>query len=248
MRTSLAALLVVLLAAAGCSDPRTALEDEAACPGATCTQDAQARYDAIAALAGVTEVTRVSRSTGLDRGTTAHAEVVAHVADRRSAHQVALAVLGELDAWPDRHFSVAEVSVVADPPVQVDATARAVEDLTNPHFRPCRPDRCRQAVGDLRRRLLAEVDGLQQVDVRLRGSSLLVSGRTDAAHAELAAAGARRLVFDTALRLGDRLEVAMTARGPLALTLRLQDGLVCEQPPGTTTACDRSDAVPFGAS
>lgn len=248
MRIPLAALLLVLLATAGCTDPRKALEDRASCPGSTCTDDAQARYDAIAALGGVTDVALVSRSYGLDNGTSAHAEVAARVADRRAAYDVATSVLRELDAWPDREFGVAEATVVADPPVEVGYAERTTEDLTNPYFHACLPARCREALADLRRRMLAEIDGLSTVTLQVHGSTLRVSGRADADHYALAASGASRLVVDTALRLADRLEVTMTARGPLRLTLRLQDGLVCDEPAGTIAACDEDNAVPLAGS
>lgn len=244
-------LVLVLTATLGlgaCGDPRKALQDEASCPGADCTDDARARFDAIAAIDGVTKVARVSRSYGLDRGSAAHAEVEARVADRDAAYDVGMAVLRELDAWPEQELGTVEATVTADPAVQVAYVARQAADLTNPHFEPCSPRECRPALADLRERMLGGLDGLGEVDLESREGVLQVTGRAEPDQYALAAAGARRLVFDTALRLADRLEVEITARGPLVLTLRLQDGRVCQQEPGLTSRCEAGNSQPFDNS
>lgn len=241
-----AVVLVAVLAATGCADPRTALEDEASCPGSACTDDARQRFDAVAALDRVTKVVRVSRSYGLDSGASAGAEVAADVRGIAGARDVGVAVLRELDAWPGHEFTVAEATVVADPPVEVDYVSRQSADLTNPYFQPCSPAACERALRALRERMTAEIDGLRDVGVEVRGRTLRITGSTAPDQYALAAAGVRRLVFDAALRLADRLEVEMSARGPLRTTLRLQEGRVCEQPPGTTSRCDDDNSFPLG--
>lgn len=245
MRHLLPALLVVALAVTGCADATKVLEDEASCPGVDCTDDARARLDAIADLTHVTGVEQVSRSYRLDRGSFAAAAVSAEVTDRAAARAVGEAVLGELDAWPDHEFAAVEATVAADPPVEVVYTAEQTADLTNPYFEACAPAECDRALADLRERMLTELDGLHDVDLVVRGGVLRVSGTADSDHYSLAASGAHRLVFDAALRFAESLEVEMTARGPLVLTLRLQEGLVCEQPPGQMSRCEPENSQPF---
>lgn len=241
-------LLATVLGLGACSDPTKALQDEASCPGADCTDDARARFDAIADIDEVTEVVLVSRSYGLDRGSAAHAEVEAQVVHRGAAYDVGVAVLRELDVWPERAFGTAEATVTADPAVQVEYADIQTEDLTNPYFELCSPRECDRALVDLRRRMRGELDGLREVDLAVRDGVLRVTGSADADQYALVSAGARGLVVDTALRLADRLEVEITAHGPLVLTLRLQDGLVCEQPPGMYVACEPDNSEPFDNS
>lgn len=248
MRLLLPVLLAVVLASGGCADdPRTALEDEASCPGATCTDDTRDRRDAIASLDRVNAVVSVSRDYGLDSGSVAEAEVDAAVDDRDAAYAVGEAVLGVLDAWPDREFSVALATVTADPAVEVDYVAEQSEDLTNPYFKACSPQDCRAALDGLRDRVLNGVDGMESVDLRADQGTLRITGTASPDRYALAAAGIRSLVFDLALRLADRLEVRVTARGPLVLTLRLDDGLVCEQRPGMQ-GCPEDEMRPFHGS
>lgn len=244
----LALVVTTVLGLGACSDPTTVLQDEASCPGPDCTDDARVRFEAIAAIDEVAEVARVSRSYGLDRGSAAHAEVGARVADRDAAYGVAVAVLRELDAWPEQEFGTVEATVIAEPAVEAAHVRRETADLTNPHFTRCLSRECEQALSDLRERMLGELDGLREVDLEVAQGVLRVTGRADPDHHALASAGARRLVLDTALRLADRLEVEITARGPLALTLRLEDGLVCEQPPGMHVACEPDNSEPFDNS
>lgn len=91
---------VLLVGAAGCGGPPEAVQDAASCPGDDCTDDARARYDAIAALSGVTEVHRVSREHGFDRGAARRAELTAGVTTARAARDLGLAVMRELEDWP----------------------------------------------------------------------------------------------------------------------------------------------------
>jgi hypothetical protein len=250
MRPLVRALLAGALALGlgGCSDTAKALEDDSACPGQTCTEDTQARYDAIAGLDGVTRVESVARTYGLDSGEFRTARLSAAVGSRSEAHALLVEVLGELDAWPGHDTGPAEATVVSDPPVDVEYTARKTEDLTNPYFRPCSPAKCRAAIDDLEERISAEVDGVRAVHLVVEAGVLRITGTTDPDSYELAAAAVRRLVFDAALRMADRMSVEMTARGPLSLTLRLDGGLVCEQPPGTTVGCEQENSRPFDNS
>ncbi|MFC4783154.1 hypothetical protein ACT8ZV_01670 [Nocardioides sp. MAHUQ-72] len=245
---SLLPVLGCVLALGACSNPTKALQDQAACPGRTCTDDARDRYDAIAGLDRVTGVESVARTYGLDKGAASTATVQASVRDDRQARQVALDVLAELDAWPDHEPSTATATVRADPVVDTEYVGRQTEDLSNPYFKECSPAECEQALTDLRERMLAEIDGLRDVSVAVRGGTLRIEGTTDPEQYSLAAAAVHGMVLDTALRLADRLDVEMRSTGPLELTLRLREGRVCAQAPGTTAACDEENSRPFDNS
>ena len=99
------------LVASACGDPERALNDSAACPGETCTDDTQARVDAIAALPGVTEVVEVTREYGFDRGSHRTAEVHSDASSGREVRDVALAVVRALEDWPDHADGGATVVV-----------------------------------------------------------------------------------------------------------------------------------------
>jgi len=109
-----------VLAASACGDPERALNDAAACPGEECTDDTQARVDAIAALEGVTDVVAVTREYGLDRGSYRTAEVRSDASTGREVREVALAVMRALEEWPDHTDGGA--TVVVEPADQQPAT------------------------------------------------------------------------------------------------------------------------------
>lgn len=236
-------LLAGLVLVTGCSDPAV-LSDEAACPGASCTEDAQERLDAIAALRRVTGVEEVSRSYGLDRGAFHSAVVEAEVTDADEARDVALAVLRELRSWPGQGPGTAEATVVAYPPRTVRRTAREVEDVPA-NFEPCAGD-CRAELATLRERLSAELDGVSDLVVEVAGGRLEVTGRAEPEQATLAARGALTVLGEEAVALADRVEVTFSYRMPLEVTWRLDAGRVCEQPPGEAmVACDGDNSFPF---
>jgi hypothetical protein len=88
-----------------------ALDDSAACPGPTCTDDTKDRFDAIAALGGVTDVVEVAREYGLDRGSHRTATVRVAAADARPVRDLGLAVMRALEAWPGHSDGGATVLV-----------------------------------------------------------------------------------------------------------------------------------------
>lgn len=246
MTRSRAALLAasLLLAATGCQAP-SVLGDAATCPGQSCTDDAQARFDVIAALDRVTGVEQVSRTSGLDRGVFHSAVVTADVDDADQARDVAVLVLRELDAWPERDPGSAQATVVADPPRTVPGAARESNDLP-PYYDPCAPQACRDGVEELRGQLIAELDGVTGLVVRVVGDRLLISGDAEPEQAALAARGALRVLEDVRVALADRVVVRFAYRSTLEVTLRLADGLVCEQPPGdAVVSCDEGNSIPF---
>jgi len=100
-RAALTLVVALPLAASACSDPEGALNDAAACPGEACTDDTQARVDAIAALDGVTDVVAVTREYGFDRGSYRTAEVRSDASTGREVRDIALAVMRALEEWPD---------------------------------------------------------------------------------------------------------------------------------------------------
>lgn len=241
--TRVVLLLAGLVLVTGCSDPAV-LSDEAACPGASCTEDAQERLDAIAALRRVTGVEEVSRSYGLDRGAFHSAVVEAEVADADEARDVALAVLRELRGWPGQDPGTAEATVVADPPRTVTRTAREVEDVPA-NFEPCADD-CRAELATIRGRLSAELDGVSDLVVEVAGGRLEVTGRAEPEQATLAVRGVLTVLSEEAVALADRVEVTFSYRTPLEVTWRLDGGRVCEQPPGEAmVACDDGNSIPF---
>ena len=219
--------------------------DESTCPGETCVEDTQDRYDALAALEGVTQVVSVSRSYGLDRGAHSSAEVAARVRTPAQAREAGLAALRELDKWPDHAASSTVVTVRSDPPVTVGTTVRETEPLHPAFYARCPARGCRSAVADLRDRLVAELDGVAGLSVAVSGGRLEVRGRAEPDEAALAARAAARVVREVGVRVAATLLVEITSRAPLAVTLRLAGGLVCEQRPGVVTACDESNSIPF---
>lgn len=247
MRTlSLVAAGVLLAATAGCQDPAF-LSEEASCPGSSesCTADTQERLDAIARLDGVTGVERVHRSYGFDQGAFSAAVVTAEVATHEEATAVATAVLRELAAWPDHEPSTAEAIVRSDPEVVIDGTARDSEPMPD-FYEPC-PDRdCGSALDELRDRLASELD-VSDLETRITGDRLVISGRAEGPEATYAARGALRVVHDLETRFADRVVVEFAYRGPLQVTLRLDGDLVCEQPPGgAVVSCDEQNSVSLG--
>ena len=113
-RVAAAPLVAVLLAPAlsACAEgAERELDDAAACPGATCTDDTQDRADAIASLDGVTEVVEVAREYGLDRGSYRTATVRVDATGGRRLRDVGLAVLRALEAWPEHAGGGATVLV-----------------------------------------------------------------------------------------------------------------------------------------
>lgn len=244
MRSPFRALLllpVLLLPVSACSEDPAFLTDEAACPGADCTTDTQDRVDAIAALDRVTEVVSVQRSYGFDHGSSSRAEVRARVSARAEARTLAMQVLDELESWPDHASDTSEATVVADPARTVRYVARDSLDLRV--FDACSAAECDAAVADLGDRLSAEVEGLSDVAVTRRGDLLQVSATAAPDRATLAARGVRGYFFDLGLQVADRLEVTVTGRGPLEVTLRRDGDLVCEQPPGAAVTCDQDNSV-----
>lgn len=241
--TRVVLLLVGLVLVTGCSDPAV-LGDEAACPGATCTEDARERRDTIAALDRVTGVVEVSRSYGLDRGAFHSAVVEAEVVDADEARDVALAVLRELDSWPGQAPGTAEATVVADPPRTVTRRAREVEEVPA-HFEPCAGD-CRAELAAIRERLSAELVGVADLAVEVAGGRLAVTGRAEPEQAVLAARGTLTVLSEEAVALADRVVVTFSYRMPLEVTWRLDDGRVCEQPPGEAmVSCEDDNSIPF---
>lgn len=138
LRWAVVPLLGVL---AGCTDASTALQDESRCPGETCAGDTQARLDAIAALDGVEEVQRVERLYGADRGSGRFADVRTNRDSHREQVDLGLAVMGELEDWPDHAAGVAKVTV-AGPTTEVvlrldgDWVCEEVDGVVE----PCAPD------------------------------------------------------------------------------------------------------------
>ncbi len=241
--TRVALLLAGLVLVTGCSDPAV-LGDEATCPGTTCTDDAQERLDAIASLGRVTGVEEVSRSYGLDRGAFHSAAVEAAVDDADEAREVALAVLRELDSWPGHAPGTAEVTVAADPSRVVTRTVREVEDVPS-SYEPCAGD-CRAELATIRERLGAELDGVSDLVVDVTGGRLEVTGRAEPEQATLAARGVLTVLDEEAVALADRVEVRFSYRMPLEVTWRLDEGRVCEQPPGEAlVSCEADNSIPF---
>ncbi len=107
----LVALVPLVLALDACSDSSRALQASAACPGDSCTSDAQERVDAIGSLAGVTDVVAVAREYGFDRGSHRTAEVRSDASTAREVRQVALKVVVVLEDWPEHADGGATVVV-----------------------------------------------------------------------------------------------------------------------------------------
>ena len=96
-----AALLVGVLVLAGCDGTAgRGVQDDAACPGPTCSGDTEAVLDAVADVDGVVSVEKVSREYGADRGSHRSAEVTTDASRRPAVRQVGLAVMARLEDWP----------------------------------------------------------------------------------------------------------------------------------------------------
>lgn len=235
-------LVAVLLVS--CSDEPRFLRDEATCPGPTCTADARERLETIDALPDVIGVAEVTRSARLDRGSSTTAVVRAGVATEERVRQVGLAVLDVLGAWPDHEVATSLVTVVADPARTVAGVSREAEELAPAFYEPCSVRECEAALAELEQAVEADHAGAD-VTTRVRGRRLLVSGTAPREEAALAARGAVRVLRELGLRVAATAQVAIRWRGPLALTLRLEDGLVCEQPPGVQVACEPGNSTPL---
>ena len=242
-RVFVPALLVAGLAA--CTDAGQALDDDAACPGDTCTDDTQARYDAIAGIDAVTGVESVSRSYGFDRGSSRSAEVAAEVGSREAARDVALEVMRELEDWPGHADGSAVVTVRDDPPSRTAQEYVATQSLPPEFYDPCEPAACENALARLTREL-TEVDGLTDVDLAVRDDTLLIRGSApDVPAAQVATEVLDRVESDLDVRVATSVEVEIAYAGPLELVLRLDGDLVCEQPPGQTVACEPGNSIPL---
>ncbi|QZY29425.1 hypothetical protein [Nocardioides coralli] len=235
-------LLVALLSS--CSEEPPALGDQATCPGPSCTDDARERLEALADLTDVTEVEEVSRSSRLDRGSSSTALVRADVATAVEARVVATEVLRVLDRWPEHDAATSLATVRSDPPRQVAGAARESEELDPAFFTPCSAEECAAALTELE---AAVEDAYAGVDVStvVEDGRLLVSGDAPREQAALAARGALRTLRELGVRVAERAQVVLRWRAPLSVTLRLQDGLVCEQPPGVVVRCGPDNSEPF---
>lgn len=244
--TCLLAALAIVTGLVGCTESGGVLNDSAACPGDSCTDDTQARLDAIAQLDDVTAVESVSRSYGFDRGSSRAAEVAASVDTPDAAREVGLAVLTELENWPEHADGSAVVVVRADGASPVRQSYVDGQRLLPDFYEPCAPARCDAAVAELERLLTAEVDGLEDVSAAVAGGTLSVTATATAVPAAQAAkAILDRVETDLDLRVGRRVEVRIDYVAPLEVTLRLDEGRVCEQPPGLTIACNSGNSEPF---
>ena len=243
--TCLLAAVALAAGLAGCTEPEEALNDDAACPGESCTDDTRARFDAIARLDGVTAVETVTRSYGFDRGASRSAEVTAAVDTADAAREVGLAVLTELDNWPDQADGSAVVVVTGDGGPVRQSYADG-QPLSPDFYAPCAPARCDAAVADLERLLTAEVDGLTDLSATVSDGTLSVTATAATAPAARAAkAILDRVETDLDARVAERVAVRIDYVGPLELTLRLDEGRVCEQPPGLVVACESDNSEPF---
>lgn len=244
--TRLAPLLALLVLLVGCSDPRKALDDDAACPGSTCTDDVQERLDALAALDRVTGVDRVERTYGLDRGSARSATLRARVADRTAARDVALQALTVLDDWPEHQDGSVTVTVTADPVVTVPYVGTSELDMSRPPFEPCSGADCAAAIEQVRDRTAEDYDDVANLRFDIAAGTLRVTATTAPEQVELVARNIQASLIEVGTRIADRAEVQVRGRGPLSLTLRLDEGLVCEQPLGTRATCDEDNSVPLG--
>lgn len=138
----LALAAAALLAAAGCADPVASVQDEATCPGETCTDDTRDRVAAIEALDGVVEVVEVSRRYGLDRGSARSAEVVSDATGRQGLVDTGLAVVRALEDWPGHADGVATVVVrsAGAEEVTLRLDGEWVCEVVDDVISPCGPD------------------------------------------------------------------------------------------------------------
>lgn len=247
-RGRLAAAAALALLVTGCGGAPQRVQDTARCPGPDCTDDARARFEAIAALDGVTAVRSVTRSHDLDHGTARSAAVAAAVTSRAAAREVGRAVLRQLEDWPGHADGVATVEVVADPAVPVSGVVRDTVDLTTAFYEPCSPAECAASRRRLRRQVAAASPGLERATVELAaGPDLLrVRARVPQPRAELAARAVVRVLEQVGVRVAERVEIEIRWRGSLTLRLRLEDGLVCDQPPGVIAGCDPALSTRLG--
>lgn len=231
---------------AGCTESGGVLNDDATCPGESCTEDTQARFDAIARLDEVTAVESVSRSYGFDRGSSRSAEVAASVDTADAARDVGLAVLTELEDWPEHSDGSAVVVVRADSGSPVPQSYVDRQPMLPDFYEPCAPARCDAAVADLEELLTAEVDGLEELSAAVSGGRLSITATATAVPAARAVkAILDRVETDLDAHVGDRVEVRIDYVAPIEVTLRLDEGLVCEQPPGLIVGCDDDNSEPF---
>lgn len=242
----LALALVPVLALGACGDARKALNDEAACPGATCTDDTRARFDTLAGLDRVTSVHRVERSYGFDRGSASSADLSARVADRTAAREVALAALGVLDDWPEAKRGPKTVSVTADPEIIVPYVSRETLDMSPALFDPCAGG-CASALEQVRRGVEEEYDGVEHLTFEVAGPTLRVRAATTPDQVGFVAAAIRGNLIEVGARIASRAEIEVRARGPLVVEMRLDDGLVCEQQLGMH-GCPEDELKPFDNS
>lgn len=244
MSRRLLGLSLVIALATGCADEPSFVADRSTCPGQTCADDTRDRLEAIAELGRVTGVTEVSRSTRLDRGSSSSAVVRAEVTTDAEARAVGEEVLRALDAWPDHEAASSLVTVHSDPAVAVSGVAREAERLAPGFYRGCSPAECDAALTEIEDRVEAAYDGVDAT-VRVTGGRLIVGGIAPRDRAALAARAAVRVLRQTGLRVAPRAEVAIRWRAPLSVTLRLEDGLVCEQPDGVVVSCEAANSDPI---
>ncbi|MCD6639612.1 MAG: hypothetical protein LT071_06825 [Nocardioides sp.] len=146
MNTLSRAVLVVSLApllwwGTGCSDASKALDDSSSCPGETCTDDTRERLEAIERIDGVGEVERVARVYGADRGSGRFADVRTDLDAHPQQVDLGLAVMRELEDWPDHADGVAKVTVTGPSRELVlrldgDWVCEEVDEV----IRPCAPE------------------------------------------------------------------------------------------------------------
>lgn len=236
------ALLLALVPS--CSDEPEPLGDRASCPGLTCTDDARDRLEALADLERVTGVEEVARSSRLDRGSSSTAVVRAGVTTVEQAREVGVEVLGILASWPDHDAATALATVRSDPPREVAGSARETEVLRREFYAPCSRLECADVLADLVAGLEAEYDGVD-VSARVEGRELIVTGTAPRDQAALAARGAVQSLRELGRRVASRAEVRIRWRAPISVTLRLEDGRVCEQPAGVVVSCRDDNSEPF---
>ena len=113
-------------------------------------------------------------------------------------------------------------------------------------YEPCAPARCATDVADLERLLMVELDGLAELSAGVSDGTLSVTATAETVPAAQAAkAILDRAETDLDARVAERVEVRIDHVGPLEITLRLDEGRVCEQPPGLVVACESDNSEPF---
>ena len=136
-----AALLAGVLLLAGCNDAGgRGLQDDAACPGPTCTDDAQAVLSAVEDVDGVVSVEKVSRQYGADRGSHRSADVTTDASGRPGVRQVGLAVMAQLEDWPGHADGPATVRLSAPSgDVHLRMEDEWVCEVVDRTIKPCGP-------------------------------------------------------------------------------------------------------------